>query len=1086
MLHIHHSNRLEALLERLMGVLAAPLADPMAPERVVVQHPGMGRWLAQELALRAGIAANLEFPLPGRALWDLLGHWIEDLPETSPWDRGPLTWHIFRLLGELASDPDLRLPALYLEGEPRELKAYQLARRVADLFDQYLIYRPDLIASWESGSKHPTRDQAASWQGRLWGELATGIDEGPRSRHRATLFQAMEGALTEGRPPLTPLPERLLLFGLSALPPVHARLLARIAGHLPVHLFVLSPCREYWADLVDEGRRARIRARELSRGAADGAALLDVGNPLLASWGGGGKAFQDLLIDLGAAESAHYLEPDPSRLLGLIQGDLLDLRDRRTPQPQDRTLLEATDGSLLIHACHSPQRELEVLHDRLLRLFEQIPGLRPREILVMAPDIDVYAPHIEAVFGAATEGDPRDIPYAIADRRLASEQPLLGAVESLLRLPESRLGAAEVVGWLDIPAIARRFGLAGEPLARVRQWVAESGVRWGLDGAMRARLGLPDEDANTWRFGLRRLFLGYALPSEGELFADVLPYPDLEGPETEALGGLQAFIDALARWRTDLPEPRPLRDWATAVNRMTADLLDPDQEEETLLLPLRHALDELRADAEAAGFEGPVGIDVLRAELGSRLDRTGQAQRFLTGRVTFCNMVPLRSIPARVLCLLGLNGREFPREQRPPAFDLMAAHPRPGDRSRREDDRQLFLEALLSARDCLHLSYLGRDQRDNGIKVPSVLVEELLAYIEGSFRLPDGLGVRDRLVIQHPLQPFSRRYFDGSEPQLYSYRQDWCQAARTRPEAGSDQFVPVPLGPASRTKVGTERETLEIEDLILFLRAPAAWFLHTVLGIARSEEETTLDESEPFVPNALEAWGLRQQLFRLAEQGREADAPGLLRASGLLPHGAGGELALEGALARVSNFRQRLAPHLEPPLEPVELDLEVAGARLVGWLPGLTAQGLVTQRLGSVRAVDRLGLWVRHLALNLAQPEGVRPHSVLVAEEETLELRPVASAADHLADLVTLFRKGRTEPLALFPETSLAFVLHGPGNRLTEAWEGRRNGRAGERDAWAVRTAFRGRDPLAPPFADLASRVFAPLLAATPEGNEAP
>jgi exodeoxyribonuclease V gamma subunit len=519
---------------------------------------------------------------------------------------------------------------------------------------------------------------------------------------------------------------------------------------------------------------------------------------------------------------------------------------------------------------------------------------------------------------------------------------------------------------------------------------------------------------------------------------------------------------------------------------MTADLLDPDQEEETLLLPLRHALDELRADAEAAGFEGPVGIDVLRAELGSRLEGTGRAQRFLTGRVTFCNMVPLRSIPARVLCLLGLNGREFPREQRPPAFDLMAAHPRPGDRSRREDDRQLFLEALLSARDCLHLSYLGRDQRDNGIKVPSVLVEELLAYIDGAFRLTDGLGVRDRLVVQHPLQPFSRRYFDGADPRLYSYREDWCQAARTSPEAGSDRFVPAPLAPASRTEVGTERETLEIEDLIRFLRDPASGFLHAFLGIARSEEEDTLEESEPFVPNALEAWGLRQQLFRLAEQGREADAPGLLRASGLLPHGAGGELALEGALARVSGFRQRLAPYLQSPLEPVELDLEVAGARLVGWLPGLTAQGLVTQRLGSVRAVDRLGLWVRHLALNLAQPEGVRPHSVLVAEEETLELRPVASAADHLADLVTLFRQGRTEPLPLFPETSLTFILHGPGNRLTEAWEGRRNGRAGERDAWAVRTAFRGRDPLAPPFADLASRVFGPLLAATPEGSETP
>jgi exodeoxyribonuclease V gamma subunit len=283
-----------------------------------------------------------------------------------------------------------------------------------------------------------------------------------------------------------------------------------------------------------------------------------------------------------------------------------------------------------------------------------------------------------------------------------------------------------------------------------------------------------------------------------------------------------------------------------------------------------------------------------------------------------------------------------------------------------------------------------------------------------------------------------------------------------------------------------ECETLEIEDLIRFLRDPAGWFLHASLGIARSDEEAALDESEPFVPNALEAWGLRQQLFRLAEQGREADAPRLLRASGSLPHGAGGDLALDGALARVSAFRLRLAPYLQAPLEPVELDLEVAGARLVGWLPGLTDQGLVAQRLGRVRAVDRLGLWVRHLALNLTEPEGVRPHSVLVAEEETLELRPVASAADHLADLVALFRQGRTEPLPLFPETSLAYVLHGPGNRLAEAWEGRRNGREGERDAWAVRTTFRGREPLAPPFAEVASRVFDPLLAATPEGSGTP
>lgn len=1081
MLRIHYSNRLEILLDHLVQVLATPLADPLAPERVVVQHPGMGRWLAQELALRTGVAANLELPLPAEALWDLLGYWIEDLPARSQWDQGPLTWRLFALLAELAADPDLETPALYLAGEPRELKTYQLAHRIADLFDQYLVYRPTMVLAWESGQAQP--EPAARWQARLWREIANRIGNGPEARHRAALFQALELSLERGLAPRCALPQRLLLFGLSTLPPVYGRLLARLADQLPVHLFVLSPCREYWADLVDEGRLARARARDLSRGGPGDATHLDVGNPLLANWGQGGKTFQDTLIELGGQEAAEYREPDPTRLLGLIQGDLLNVTDRRASDPQGRTLLGAGDESLLIHSCHGPQREIQILHDRLLRLFEELEELRPRDILVMAPDIDTYAPHIEAVFGAVEAGDARAIPYAIADRRLTAEQPLLAALQSLLGLPDSRLGVPEVLGWLGIPAIARRFGLSARSLEPVRAWVEETGIRWGLDGRMRADLGLPEEDANTWDFGLRRLFLGYALPPEERLYASaqgpVLPYPDLEGPEAEALGGLQGFLDTLTRWRAELAHPRPLRDWTSAIHQLMADLLDPDEEEDTLLQPLRQALIQLQADAEAAGFEGALGLPVLRAELGSWLAGGTPTQRFLTGRVTFCSMVPLRSIPARVLCLLGLNGRDFPRDQRPPGFDLMALHPQPGDRSRREDDRQLFLEALLSARECLHLSYVGRDQRDNGVKVPSVLVEELLAYIRGSFRFADGLEPTKQILIEHPLQPFSRRYYDHSEPRLYSYREDWCRAARTRPEPGGDCFAPAVLAaaPTERAQVGPA--TLEISDLIRFLRAPAAWFLVRVLGLGSPDRETDLDASEPFVPDALEAWDLRQRLLSLAERGAEPEGPAILKATGLLPHGAVGDLILGQARQRVDAFRQRLAPYRQDPLEPLELDLQVAGLRLVGWLPGLTAQGLVIQRLGRVRAGDRLDLWVRHLALNLAQPRGVPPHSVLVSEETTTRLLPLATAAELLEELVVLFRQGQREPLPFFPETSLAFACHGLGSQVDTAWEGGPNGHRGERDAPEVRTAFRGREPLEPPFADIAARVFGPLLAAT-------
>lgn len=1090
MLQIHYSNRLEVLLDHLLGVLARPLADPLAPERVVVQHPGMGRWLAQELALRTGVAANLELPLPAVALWDLLGLWIPDLPIRAQWERGPLTWRIFALLEELAPDPDLAIPALYLAGEARELKTYQLARRIADLFDQYLVYRPDMALAWESGQTLPLRDPATVWQARLWRELAERIGIGPGARHRAALFQTLELSLAEGRPPRAALPERLLLFGLSTLPPVYGRLLAGVAEYLPVHLFVLSPCREYWADLVDDGRLARARVRDLAQGGPGRADLLEVGNPLLASWGQVGKNLQDTLVELGGQETADYREPDPHRLLGLLQSDLLNARDRRALTPGDRYLLEATDRSLQVHACHGPRREVEVLHDRLLRLFEELPGLRPRDILVMAPDIDLYAPHVEAVFGTDPPGGPRAIPYAIADRRLAAEQPLLAALEALLRLPDSRLRAAEVLGWLGVPAIARRFGLDPRSLERVRTWVAESGVRWGLDAAMRAELRLPEEDANTWRFGLRRLFLGYALPPEGRLFQDVLPYPDLEGPEAEALGGLQGFIDTLAHWRAELVAPRPLGDWTATINRLMGDLLDPDQDEETLLQPLRQALEQLRLDAQAADFDRALGPDVLRSELGAWLEGGGPAQRFLTGRVTFCNLVPLRSIPTRVLCLLGLNGSDFPRDQRPMGFDLMANHPQPGDRSRRADDRQLFLEALLSARECLHLSYVGRDQRDNGVKVPSVLIEELLAYIREAFRFSPGEGPeetpgpKDRLVVEHPLQPFSRRYFDRSDPRLYSFRDDWCLAAQARPEPGWVGFLTAPLTPIPAPGGAAGPETLEIEELIRFLRAPTAWFLTHTLGLAGPDREPALEESEPFVPDALESWTLRQRLLSLAEEGLESDGPALLRASGLLPHGAGGDLALGQARQRVSDFLQRRAPYRQEPLGPLELDLEIAGLRLVGWLPDLTTGGLVTQRLGGVRAVDRLDLWVRHLAIHLARPAGLQPLSVLVGEEDTLHLGPVADPAGPLGDLIGLFRQGQTEPLPLFPETSLAFARHGWGHQVSTAWEGNPRGRRGERDSLEVRTAFRGREPLDPPFADLAARVFGPLLAATRE--EAP
>ncbi len=764
MLNVYHSNRLEALVTELERVTAAQPVDPFRPETIVLQNQGMARWVSQKLAQLTGISARLEFPLPASFLWQVLEAWLPDAAGASGFDKGALLWRVRKLLPDLLELPGFEPLDRYLGDDTSGLKLFQLAQRIADLFDQYLVFRPDLVLRWEQGG-------VDHWQAVLWRTLCS--DGG--HAHRARLLCELQGAMAREAPLPGKLPEQVSLFGLSALAPVYVRVLGALARHLPVHLFFLNPCREYWSDLVDERGQARRRARAHRAGEADPTGLLDLGNPLLASFGHAGQVFLDQVLELGGIDHDRFLAPDGDRLLHLLQRDLLELKDPR--EEGGFHLIANDDSSIQLHSTHGPMREIQVLHDRLLHLFESLEGLEPRDIIVMAPDIDRYAPYVEAVFGAAEE--PRRIPWSISDRRIGSEQPVLEALNILLALPRSRFEASELLSLLEVAAVRRRLDLDDTGLERIRTWVRESGVRWGEDAAMRVDLGLPNEAANTWDFGLGRLFLGYALPPDPDAdpYSGILPYVDVEGSEVEYLGRIQAFLDLMRAWRRRLAAPRSLPEWRSSVSELLTAVFEPDDNEDARLQRVRDGLGELVSQAEAAGFDQSVSLDVLRALLQGLLADTGGAQRFLTGRVSFCNMVPMRSIPFRVVCLIGMNGADFPRSQSPLSFDLMAQHPRRGDRSRRRDDRYLFLEALLSARDVLYLSWVGNDERDNSVKVPSVVIDELLDYLRPGYRRADGSAPVEHLLLHHPLQPFSRSYFDQSDGRLFSYASTWLDAA---------------------------------------------------------------------------------------------------------------------------------------------------------------------------------------------------------------------------------------------------------------------------------------------------------------------
>lgn len=1125
MLFVYHSNRLERLLLQLHQVLAAaPLADPFVAEQIVVQNPGMGRWLAQQLAAVDGVAAHLDFPLPAAFIWQVVRAWTPTLPEQSAFERDALAWRVFGLLpgrlhepafaelaGYLAAEADAAVPGLDPEAsgaraarvaaagtdgagesDQRVLKRWQLARRISDVFDQYLVYRPDLILAWEAGT-------GDDWQARLWRDLVAAIG----GNHRARLLTDLAGAIAAGQPPVAPalLPARVALFGLSALPPLYCSLLGRLAERCDCHLFLLNPCLEYWADIVDERGQARRRARALATGQPDPTTLLDLGNPLLAAFGHTGQNFLDQVLELGGETDDLFIAPDGEHLLARLQRDVLTLTDPRRADPAQRPLLAADDGSLLVHRCHGPLREVQVLHDRLLAEFERasVAGvpLAPRDCLIMAPDIDVYAPFIEAVFGAAPAG--RYLPWSIADRRLGAGQPVLGAFRELLALPRSRLTASELLGWLAVPAIGRRFAIDAAALARIRTWVDETGIRWGLDAGMRAGLGLPADPANTWSFGLRRLFAGLMLPPDSGLYGDCLPYSDLAASEGPLLGQLQSCVERLSYWRGELARAHPAADWRHLLTRLLDDLFAPEADEEALLQGLREAIDDLAWQASATGIEAPLPPTLIEAELAALLERSAAGHRFLSGQISFCNLVPMRSIPARFIGLLGLDGTAFPRTQHPLGFDLIARQPRRGDRSRRQDDRYLFLEALLSARGHLHLSYTGRDQRDNTLKVPSVVLAELLDCIDRSYRWPTGAAPlpSQHLVIEQPLQPFSPRCFDAGDPHRWSYAAEWLPTsgdAGTAPPAFSGGPLAEPSAPGALAQPQEAMPRLELADLIRCLRAPAAWFLEQRLGLRLPMPIAELADREPFSVDGLDRWSLAQELLRLAGGDELGDLPGdaldqaeaWLRGAGRLPQGAAGSLVCARETGRVRGFLGHLNRLSSPAMEPVEVDLALpcAGVRLVGWLTGVSADGLLEHRLGRCRAVDLLALWVRHLALNAMAPAGVELASRFLSEaqgEATVQrLAPVAAPDAHLDDLAMLFQQAQRAPLPLFPQCSYTWAATEDMGKVCTAWVGGwGGGPPGEGEQAAVRSAFRGQpEPLDQAFRDLAEQVFAPLLAA--------
>lgn len=1081
MLSLFHAPDLETLGELACTLLAQPLSEPLAPALVVVPSQGMGRWLTLQLARSTGIAMQLEVQLPAKFVWDVSRLVLGQLPEQSAFSPSSLTWRLYDWLCEPEHCAQAPRLAHYLAGGD-ERRRLSLAVKIADVFDQYLLYRDDWLAAWERNELLDLGPDEG-WQALLWRELTK--DGHP---HRARLLDELLQRLHNPEP-IAGLPERVVVFGISSLPPHHLRVLEGLARHCEVILFALNPCREAWGEIRDI--RELAKRPELSPDEW----YLDVGNPLLASLGKQGRDFFDSLFSLasgeGGQETGLYSEDadlHDSSLLQALQNDILRLRTR---QPEERLQLRADDRSLEVHCAHSPLREVEILHDQLLARFAANPQLTPDQVVVLTPDIERYAPYIEAVF-APREGVPR-IPFSLADRSLRAETPLIEAFLSLLALPDSRFTAEEVLTWLEQPALAAKAGIDADDLPLLRDWLSSAGVRWGRDGEHRQQLGLPADAAFTWRQGLDRLLLGFAAPPQlaaghAPLLGDSWPLDALEGARAQLLGRLVAFVERLAALAQTLQRQRSLSDWADTLQGLIDELFDEREAGDTLLL-LSKACAALREQALAAGIERPLELALIRQQLTAALEQGSGASGFLTGAVTFCTMVPMRSLPFALVCLLGLDDGALPRRTPAAGFDLIGQKPRHGDRARRLDDRYLLLETLLSARQGLYLSYVGRDPRSNAVLPPSVLISELLDVVDLTGVAANG-SASAQITHQHPLQPFAPGNFASAAHA--GFAAPWFRAAQRL----SEPVVPAPAFASRLAAPDADWLTIEPSQLLHCFKHPARYLLEQRLGLHLAQGTEALAGDEPFSVEWTSQHGLRQLALQAIEQNwTEPQERAVAAASGWLPVGELGQAYWGQIRGPIRAFAPTLFD--ERPAEaaqPLLVDITLAGVRIHGWLEGVTDEGLFDYRLRDLGAWELAPFWLRHLLLNCAATPGIRRDSRLLSPKSEWRLGPLANPLELLQPWLEAYQSALCEPLPLLAKCSVGFAKkwRNPGRKepidaaRSEAalmWQGNEHMSGEGDDPWNA-LAFRDREVLDERFEALAEQLYGPALDALQDQAE--
>jgi exodeoxyribonuclease V gamma subunit len=1024
------SNDPKELIQSCAEQLTMMPGDPFKEEEFVVQSSGMGTWIRLEMADNLGIFANARFRFPEETIWMIVKGLLGTGPDKNPYTKEGMTWRIYDLLPKLLETEKLAFEPViyYLNSDTRFTgvnadRAFRLSRQIATLFDSYLTYRPEMILDWQNG-KLPAGNE--KWQGILWKSLRSAFEE--KSLPELVLeIKDIEQPLGEEW-----LPDRLSVFGICTLPPIFLDIFKAYGRFRSLRFYALQPAPVMWGDIQSGKTLEKWKSRAIERAKSISGITIDEqslgeerGNPLIGSLGRLGRDFFNLLVDRDAHDfPLKFRKPLGDSLLARLQRWTFEVF---TENPEERKNFSKSDHSITINSCHGPMREVEVLRDFLLHRFAEDPTLQPKDVLVMMPDTELYAPYIRATFEAMGKEMPEKFPFSIVDRLPRQESNLVDYFFDLLELLESRVSNREILDLLDANPLREKFGLEQDDIDAYRIWIRDCNAYWGLSGEHRARFGSVNTNEHTWLHAMDRMALGFCMRSNGNrVWGETMPFDEIEGQNALRFGKLFKVIDLLSKFEKDSAKEKNLLNWTGFLNEIINEFFPSDNH--TLLdrNRIQKAVNDLKILYSPLAENTSVPLQVIRYHLSNVIEAGTNRGKFLRSGVTFCGLRPMRSVNAKIICLIGMNDGAFPRQGLKHGFDLSGDR-RPGDRSVRDDDRYLFLESIWCARDFLYLSYVGQSIHHNQKIPPSLVINELLDGIDKlvEFDQTDqggaAVGVREMMINHHTLQPFAEENFKGEKLQR-SFSLNNLQAAEVLSES-RDEIPPF----INEKIVGPEEgiTELSLEQLVRFIENPPQYFLKFRMGMNLWDEDAPPEESEPFELGFLQRYKLKDRLLQLSLESKEnIDLLAMGRAEGLLPPGNLGLSCFNEVCREVDEFVEKWGAELTGKREdPIIKKLEFSGISLIGeLLPFVNGMQVLFRCVKEIKCKDRLRAWVLHLFSSAC---GNHAETRFYTSDSTcLRLKPmdVEEASNEIEKLVLLYQRGLTEPLSFFAESSFAYA----------------------------------------------------------------